>query len=199
MTGQKWAKKPPGDNGESIFRRRSRLQSPHHCPPDPPGFYGGRWKGLFSDLTGAPRPRKVRYVPFPADAENCTSLPCSSSPNRTRCAGLRLGTHNTAQPPYARRPWSRPDRLAAPTSRAPKFFFPCHAVVNGWRTMCAPTRHRPLPGSGGAGREKHEPTTARVRQHAGEKCVRPGPPDGKKSRQQAASHHPGKSLETAGF
>ena len=27
-----------------------------------------------------PRRRKVRYVSFPADAENCTSLPCSSLP-----------------------------------------------------------------------------------------------------------------------
>ena len=41
--------------------------------------------------------------------------------------------------------------------------------------------------SGGVGREKHGTTTTKVRQHAGEKCVRPGPPDGKKSRQQATT------------
>ena len=51
LTGQKGTKNPPGR-------------------PDGTGF----------SLTGAPRPRKVRYVSFPADAENCTSLPCSSLP-----------------------------------------------------------------------------------------------------------------------
>ena len=38
--------------------------------------------------------------------------------------------------------------------------------------------------SGGVGREKHGATPTRVRQHAGDECVRPGPPDGLQSRHQ---------------
>ena len=41
---------------------------------------------------------KVHSAPFPAWQRKLRPLPCSSSPNRTRCAGLRFGT--AASPPY---------------------------------------------------------------------------------------------------
>ena len=52
LTGQKWAKKPPGV-GVIDFERPHRAALNLNTPtPGPPDFYGGRWKGLCADLTG---------------------------------------------------------------------------------------------------------------------------------------------------
>ena len=50
MTGQKWAKKPPGEGSRRVS---GYALNPHTALPRTPRFYGGRWKKYVSRLTGA--------------------------------------------------------------------------------------------------------------------------------------------------
>ena len=51
LTGQKWAKKPPGEGSRRVS---GYALNPHTAHPRTPGIYGGRWKMPWGDLTGAP-------------------------------------------------------------------------------------------------------------------------------------------------
>ena len=80
---------------------------------------------------GRTRRRKVRFAPLPPGGESCALLPCSSSPNGPRFAGLPLGTRIAARcgrltapgwprsrSPQNRGPSGRPRRSARRPHRA---------------------------------------------------------------------------------
>ena len=133
LTAQKWPKDVPVGRWWIDFQAARAPSSPHRRPRTP--VLRGRPDGTGFSSAGAPRPRKVRYVSFPADAENCTPLPCSSLPplafghfpltggiGLSQPDPLTLGsgwgpiTHSR---PLCCRPAILPESANAPTEKAP--------------------------------------------------------------------------------
>ena len=191
LTGQKGTKSRRGLSVKSTSGASALVSTP---PPPAPRFYGGGRTDLVSDLTGALRPRKVRYVSFPDDAENCTSLPCSSLPplafghfpltggiGLSQPDPLTLGsgwgpiTHSR---PLCCRPAFLPEGAKAPTGKGA--WCPSADRHDGKRCFPLPFRR------GGACPSREPPNMnqvrrcwsgeektviARVRQRAGDGCV----------------------------
>ena len=100
------ARGPSGSDGRLLIRQRKRNFRCSLIYKEVPVL---RWPGATARYfhfrvpveTGTPPRRRKLHIPRFRLKPKARSFRCSSSPNRTRCAGLRLGT--AAPPPFGRK------------------------------------------------------------------------------------------------